>query len=208
MSIPPGRAGRLRLRHSIDVATRGADLLDQKLRILRTEHERRLRAEEAAGRDWQTRLGDAETWLLRGVLLGGEQALEAASVVEPADVTVEWATSMGVRHPSGATCTPAVRAPTEPAPGNTALLHAEAAYRDALLAAADYAAARAATRIIGAEVLATRRRVRALRRHWIPRLTEQLAATELALEQTEHEDAVRRRWAAEAHTRERLPPDR
>lgn len=45
---PPGRAGRLRLRHSLDVAERGADLLERKLRILRAEHERLLRAEAAA----------------------------------------------------------------------------------------------------------------------------------------------------------------
>lgn len=198
MSTPPGRAGRLRLRHRIDVATRGADLLDQKLRILRTEHQRRLSIEQEARRLWEERLREAETWLLRGLLLGGESTLDRASAVEVADVTVEWTTTMGIRHPSGAACTQPLRAPTEPTPGNTALFHAETAYREAVRAAADYAAARTATRVIGAEALATRRRVRALRRHWIPRLTDELAAVELALEQTEHEDALRRRWAAEA----------
>jgi vacuolar-type H+-ATPase subunit C/Vma6 len=39
-------------------------------------------------------------------------------------------------------------------------------------------------------------RARVLRRHWIPRLQDALAHAELALEQAEHEDAVRRRWAA------------
>jgi hypothetical protein len=43
---PPGRAGRLRLRHSLDVAGLGADPLVQKLRILRSEHQRPLRAEQ------------------------------------------------------------------------------------------------------------------------------------------------------------------
>jgi V/A-type H+/Na+-transporting ATPase subunit D len=194
---PPGRAARLRLRHSLDVALRGADLLEQKLRILRTEHQRRLDAEAAARHDWHERLQKAETWLLRGLLLSGEHALETSTPTARADVTLTWTTTMGVHHPDRASCTPAERTPTEPTPGNTALAHAEAAYRDALRTAAEYATATAAARLLGAEVHTTRRRVRALRRHWIPRLTGTLTAIDLALEQAEHEDTVRRRWAAE-----------
>ncbi|MDX3242150.1 V-type ATP synthase subunit D, partial [Streptomyces sp. ME18-1-4] len=98
---PPGRAGRLRLRHSLDVAERGADLLEQKLRILRSEHQRLLRAREAAERDWRDLLSEAESWLLRGLLLGGEQALDSAAAgIGAAEVTVHWTTSMGVRHPA------------------------------------------------------------------------------------------------------------
>lgn len=103
---------------------------------------------------------------------------------------------MGVRYPSGTRCVIPDRPPTSAAPGNTALVRAEAAYRDAVRAASEYAAARAATRIVGDELLSTRQRVRALRRHWIPRLEQALARVGLALEQSETEDAVRRRWAA------------
>ena len=39
--VPPGRAGRLWLQHRLAVAQRGADLLDQKLRILRSEQAHR-----------------------------------------------------------------------------------------------------------------------------------------------------------------------
>ena len=53
---PPGRAGRLRLRHSLDVAVRGADLLERKLQILREEHQRLLQAEESATQAWHERL--------------------------------------------------------------------------------------------------------------------------------------------------------
>ena len=81
-------------------------------------------------------------------------------------------------------------------PANTALIHAEAAYADAVRAAAVYAVAQAAAHAVGAEVLSTRQRVRALQRHWIPRLEQALARVDLALEQSE--DAVRRRWAARA----------
>ncbi|MDX2878459.1 V-type ATP synthase subunit D, partial [Streptomyces ipomoeae] len=98
---PPGRAGRLRLRHSLDVAERGADLLEQKLRILRSEHQRLLHAEEAAARAWRDLLSEAESWLLRGLLLSGEHALDsAAEGIGSAEITIHWTVSMGVRHPA------------------------------------------------------------------------------------------------------------
>lgn len=194
---PPGRAGRLRLRHSLDVAERGADLLEQKLRILRSEHERLVGAETAAWHAWRDLLPEAERWVLRGLLLSGEQALEAAAAgMSQAEVTVHWTTSMGVRHPAEASVSVPARPSTAAAPANTALVHAEAAYARAVQAAAEYAAARTAAELVGAEVLSTRHRVRALRRHWIPRLREALDRADLALEQAEHEDGVRRRWAA------------
>ncbi|MFD5583556.1 V-type ATP synthase subunit D [Streptomyces sp. NPDC127063] len=194
---PPGRAGRMRLRHSHDVAERGADLLEQKLRILRSEQERLQRAEEAAARSWRDLLSEAESWLLRGLLLGGEQALASAAMgIRPAEVTVRWATSMGVRHPAAVSVFVPPRPSTASAPTNTALVHAEAAYGRAVRAAAEFAAAHAAAESVSAEVISTRHRVRALRRHWIPRLREALDRADLALEQAEHEDGVRRRWAA------------
>ncbi|WP_063728836.1 V-type ATP synthase subunit D [Streptomyces sp. RTd22] len=82
-------------------------------------------------------------------------------------------------------------------------MHTGAAYRQVLLAGAEYAVAREAARIVGAEVAHTRQRVRALRRLWIPRLEEALARINLALEESEHEDAVRRRWAAGRRGRRR-----
>ncbi|MFF7652506.1 V-type ATP synthase subunit D [Streptomyces sp. NPDC007983] len=194
---PPLRAGRLRLRHSLHVALRGAELLERKLRILRTRHEALLRAEEAGAQAWRQAVRDAETWLLRGVLLGGEHALEAAAEgIGAADFTWREESTVGVRHPALASCRTPDRSPDAATPGNTALVHAEGAYRQVLLAGAEYAVARQAARVVGAEVAHTRQRVRALRRHWIPRLEETLARIDLALEESEHEDAIRRRWAA------------
>jgi len=116
-------------------------------------------------------------------------------------VTIDEATTMGVRHPSGASCGLPDRTPTAATPRNTALVHAEAAYREAVQAAAEYAAARAAARIVGEETSRTRQRVRALRRHLIPRLEGALARVDLALEQSEHESAVLRRWAGRQRRR-------
>ncbi len=194
---PVGRAARLRLRHSLQVATRGADLLDRRLHLLQSELDRRRQAEEAARATWQARVREARTWLRRGLLLGGEGALRTASLVSAADVTLEWSDALGVRHPRGAVFTAGTRAASDAAPGNTALVHSRTAYCAAVAAAAEYGAAAAASRMVEAQVRSTRLRVRALRRLRIPRLQQDLAAVELALEQSEHEDAVRRRWAAQ-----------
>lgn len=199
--VPPGRAGRLRLRRSLEAARRGADLLDQKLRILRDRHEELLRAERTAREQWYEYLARADEWLRRGLLLGGEEELETIRPARAAEVTVSWTSTMGVRHPGGAECTVSAREADEPVASNTALVHFEVACAEAVRAAADYAVARAASRALGDEVVRTGRRVRSLRRHWIPRLEEALHAVDLALEQSEHEDAVRRRWAAGSRQR-------
>ncbi|MFI9357967.1 V-type ATP synthase subunit D [Streptomyces lydicus] len=200
-SAPPtGRAARLRLRHSLQVAERGADLLDRQLHLLRSELDRRRAAEATASATWETRVREARTWLRRGLLLGGESALRTASLVSAADVTVEWRDALGVRHPGGVSVSAGARAADDPAPGNTALVHARRAHCAAVTAAAEYGAAAAASRLVEAQMRRTRLRVRALRRLRIPRLQQELTAVELALEQAEHEDAVRRRRAAEGRS--------
>ncbi|MET8946883.1 V-type ATP synthase subunit D [Streptomyces sp. NPDC004542] len=199
--VRPGRAGRLRLRRNLATALRGAELLERKLRLLLDRERAERRAAEDAGSAWRDELADADTWLVRGVLLGGEQALAQAVPADRAGVGVEWATLMGVPHPAAVTWTAPVPSPAEPAPPNTALAQAQAAYRSAVRAAAEYAAHRAAAELLAAEAERTRQRVRALRRRWIPRLQQELAAVELALEEAEHEEAVRRRWAAAHRTR-------
>ncbi|MEU8717416.1 V-type ATP synthase subunit D [Streptomyces sp. NPDC048663] len=194
--VPAGRTGRLRLRRSLATALRGADLLERKLRLL-LERERAARhAAEEAGETWRKRLADADTWLVRGVLLGGERSLAQAVPTDRARVDISWAALMGVRHPAAASWTDPVRSAEEPTPPNTALAHARTAYRAAVRAAAEHAVHEAAADLLAAEAVRTRQRVRALRRHWIPRLHAELAAVELALEEAEHEEAVRRRWAA------------
>ncbi|MFJ3233790.1 V-type ATP synthase subunit D [Streptomyces sp. NPDC086787] len=194
--IPAGRAGRLRLRRSLATALRGADLLERKLRLLLDREHTARRAAEDSDRVWHQRLAEAESWLVRGVLLGGESALAEAAPAGRARVDVRWGVLMGVRHPAAVTWTDPARSPGEQTPSNTALAHAETAYRAAARAAAELAAHQAAAELLAAEAARTRQRVRALRRHWIPRLHDELALAELALEETEHEEAVRRRWAA------------
>ncbi|MGC9669785.1 V-type ATP synthase subunit D [Planosporangium sp. 12N6] len=192
--VPPGRAGRLWLRRRLDTAERGVRLLDRKLRILRTEQERLRQVAEQTGVAWQARCREAERWLARAAMLGGQREIRLATGAPTAEVTVEWGSVMGARYPLEATCRPTGG---QRVPGTVALDQAIAAHRAALQAAVAHAAATESCRVIDAEVAETRRRVRALGDRWIPRLTEALAALDQRLEETERAEQIRMRWAAE-----------
>jgi V/A-type H+-transporting ATPase subunit D len=194
---PPGRAGRLWLRRRLEMAERGADILDSKLRILRSELQRLVLLEQRTGEAWARAGREARLWADRAVVLGGERAVRLAAGSSPATVTISLTTSMGVRHPSEAVC--AVPEPDVDAPpsSNAALPLASDRHRQALDAAVQHAAVSAAVRIVEAELQSTRLRLRAIEHRWIPRLRRALADVAVVLEEEEHADAVRLRWSVE-----------
>lgn len=191
--VPPGRAGRLWLQHRLAVAERAVTLLDQKLRVLHAETERRAAFAVGTGRAWAEASTEAAVWLERAALLGGERAVRLAGGGPPVDVVLSWTWTMGVRHPDGSTCS-FPPDPDELPAANTPIVLARAAHRRALEAAAQHAAAQAALRLLQAEERATRRRVRALEDRWLPLLRNALRERELALEEQEHADWIRLRW--------------
>ena len=194
--MPSGRAGRSWLLQRLATAERGVELLDAKLRVLQREQYRHhLRAERTAA-EWARACTAAETWLLRGALLGGRRALRDAVPAAPATVDVTWAVVMGVRYPGGATVVAARPDDGAPTASNTALVQAAAAFRTAVETAAEHAVEDLAVHRIDAEVAATRRRLRAVRDRWIPRLHGALGQVELDLEELEHAEGIRLRWAA------------
>lgn len=194
--VPPGRAGRLWLRHRLAVAQRGAELLDQKLRILRGERRRLALLVERTGAAWEAASQEAETWLLRGVLLGGQRAVRLARNGAPADVEITWAQLMGVHYPADATCSVPEPDPSAPPASNAALVAAREAHHRAVDAAVQHAVAEGAVRVLEVEEAATRRRHRAIEDRLLPRLREALAQVQLGIEEQEHADAVRLRWAS------------
>lgn len=196
-TVPPGRAGRLWLTRRLQVARRGADLLDRKLRILQGELDSRRAAAAQTAEEWDRRSADAEQWLLRASLLGGQRAVRLAAGGQAADVTISYATTMGVRHPDSTTCVIPAAATWD---GPT-LTETRQAHGAALVAAVRHAAAAEALRVIEAEVLATRYRLRAIKDRWIPQLEQALAEVTLAIEEQELADAARLRMA----TRSRHP---
>jgi V/A-type H+-transporting ATPase subunit D len=195
-SVPPGRAGRTWLVRRLQTAQRGADLLERKLRFLQDEQRRFQLLTRRTGTEWDERCRDAERWLLRATLLSGQRGVRLTEPGEPAEVRLTWAATMGVRYPRTATCRFHDPPPTAATPGNAALIAAVAASREAVAAAVRHAAADAALRTVAAEAAATRRRRRAVRDRWIPRITEALSTADLELEEQEHADGTRLRWAA------------
>ncbi|MDR3659843.1 MAG: V-type ATP synthase subunit D [Mycobacterium sp.] len=190
LRVPPGRAGRLWLRTRLGVAERGVTLLEQKVAILGGER-RRLRALAAdTGRDWERACLDARTWTLRATLLGGQRSIQQATPELPAMVTVAWTTTMGIRYPGGAECTPP-RQDEGVLVDSSALVYAQRAHVAAVAAAARHGAVIAAVRVIDREFHATRLRAMALRRHWVPNLRAALAKVELDLEEQERAEGIR-----------------
>ncbi len=190
--VPPGRAGRMWLRRRLDTAERGREQLDRKLRILIPER-RRLENRAARRREeWIAAHAQAQMWLLRASLLGGQDAIRGASPPDLADVTVRWTSSMGLAYPEDIVLANAGQG--QPfLPGNAAVGPASAAFQAALLAGSRAAAADEAVRRLDAEIAVTRRRMRALDKRWLPWLRDALAALELSLEQAEQEDGMRLR---------------
>lgn len=198
LRVPPGRAGRLWLRHRLAVAERGVGLLEQRLRVLRAAQDRLRARLERTAQEWATCAAEADTWGMRAGVAGGRRAFRLAEPGGLARVHIGWSAVMGVHYPDEVVVEPPdVQADTLII-GNAALSRARAAYRLALEAGVRHAATAAAVDVIDAEVVTTRQRQRALRKHWIPRLRSALTAVEVTLEEQERAEAVRRRWGAGA----------
>lgn len=196
LHMPPGRAGHLWLQHRFTTAQHGADLLDHKLRILRTEREQLALQQDRMAAEWESASREADMWLLRGVLLGGQRSVRLAAAPAPAEVRILWEQSMGVRYPAEATCTVPDPSPDAPPPSNVALVAARDCYRRAVQAGVQQAAIETAVRVLEEQETATRRRLRAIEDRWIPRLQQALTELQFKLDEDEHNDAVRLRWAA------------
>ena len=202
LHVPPGRAGQLWLRHRLAVADRAAELLDQKLRILRAERERRALVEARTRAAWESAARDADLWLARLAALEGQRALRLGAARTPATVDVRWAQAVGVRYPAGAEVRPG--SPSSAFVGNL-LPEARVRAGVALEAAASHAAALAALRALQTQEAATRRRLRSVRTRYRPILVATLREVEATLEEDERSDLFRLRWAARRTGLEGLP---
>ena len=102
---------------------------------------------------------------------------------------------MGVTYPEDAQCEAPVAAP---AGASSALTYAASAARAALAAAVRHAAAERAVFLLAAELNATRNRLRAVQKRWIPRLENELDTIRRQLQEQELQENLRLRWAADA----------
>ena len=194
---PPGRAGLMWLQHRLALADRAASRLDQKLRILFTEQATYALLVARTGPEWEQSCRDADEWLLRAALLDGQAGVRPPAGLSPAQVHVEWTTSLGTTYPARGTCTVPDPDPQHAGVSSAASTEATIACRRALEAAVAHAVASTAARAIDAEVATTRQRLRGVQDRWVPRLAAALAELQLGLDEAEHAEGTRMRWAAD-----------
>jgi V/A-type H+-transporting ATPase subunit D len=190
--------------HRLEVARRGAELLDQKYRALTREQHRLQPLVAAARENWERAARDADRWLARAAVLAGERQLEAVrnAATPPADVRLTWRTMLGVRCPADARLAAVPEPERSVLAGSASLLGAAAAHRTALAAAVEFASIAGALGRVESELRLTAVRRAAIERRWIPAHEQALAALELTLEELEREDAARvRRLAGPPHVR-------
>ncbi len=194
--VPPGRAGRSWLVERLQVARRGAELLDRKRQALLHE-QARLRGEaDEARRAWNDALAQAELWSARAKILDGAGRLEVLSrhVREQASIELSWSNLMGAHLPSAG---PLV-IPDPPAlsalGASSAAVLATRACCQATRAAARHAVAERANLELSAELARATRRLRALQTRWIPQHELALAQLDLVLDESQREQAARVRW--------------
>lgn len=190
---PPGRGGRPWLAHRLDVARRGAELLGVKQHALLRERERLEPLLAQAREQWEQRAREAERWLVRAAMLGGERPLDYVPTAPTAlaRVTVSRRTVLGVRCPADARLELPSERELVPAGAGAALYCASTAHRRALEAAVALGVLESALDRIRTDLRATTLRRVAIERRWIPAHERALVELELELDEVEREDGAR-----------------
>lgn len=191
----PTAAARLRLIRQERLALHAVELLSGKEAALERECARLSGHASRTEQRWRERSEDAATWLLRSRMLGCTNELDRVigTGSATADIDVTWQNSMGVTYPGDARC--AYGAP--PALFSTAALASTVdAHREALAAAADHAVMSAAVARLHTELVATRRRRRAIEDRLLPRLSSERHALEIHLDEQDRDQALRVRLAS------------
>ncbi len=197
-ALPPTRTTRISLQRRLATASRAIGVLEEKAHALTREHRRLRHQVDETRRAWADAGRDADRWFVRAAVLGGLDQLDlvVAHLGAPAQARVTWRSIMGVTYPSEAHLDLAQAIPLGSVARTGALEEAASAYRRAVAAALDHAAATRALALVEVELGVTRRRLRALENRWVPHLRDGLHDVELALAAMEQEDAVRARWVS------------
>ena len=196
LRVPPGRAGRIWLVRRLEIARRGAGLLDRKRHALLAERAR-VRGEAAvARRAWEDAASQVAMWSRRAAILDGTGRLQllAGHANEPAALELAWSNLMGARIPAVRRITTPDPPPLSALGGSSAAVLLADACRKATTAAVQVAVAERADAEISFELARAARRLRALQKRWIPQHQQALQRLDLALDESQREQSVRVRW--------------
>ena len=93
------------LRHRVAVAERGADQLERKVQLISSEVVELKKRVARIRTQWESTSDEAARWMARAGLIAGVDAVKQAWT-RPRDIELTWITTMGVRHPDGASIGP------------------------------------------------------------------------------------------------------
>jgi V/A-type H+/Na+-transporting ATPase subunit D len=188
----------------LEIARRGAELLDRKRQALLRERARVHGEAADARRAWQDAAASAQLWSARAAILdgGGRLELLARHVGSPASLRLSRSNLMGAHLPTAEQITLPEQPELSALGSSSATVIAARACREATRAAARYAVAERAEAELSAELGRAARRLRALQQRWIPQHEQALAHLDLALDESQREQAARVRWLT--HRRDRL----
>ena len=205
--VPPGRAGRPWLLHRLEVARRGADVLDEKRHALLREQRRTGALLDAAREEWEQTARAAAVWLERATVVAGARRFRLVAFYGRGEAKIEllWRNSLGVTHPTGATVSLPERVEPASVSGSSAFHFATEAHRSAVEAAARFAILELSFERVSRELEVTVRRLRAIDTRWIPGHEAALAALEIRLDETEREEVARVRWVLDRPSERRDP---
>ena len=177
LRIPPGRAGRIWLLARLEIAARGAALLDRKRHVLLREQQR-LRTElRDAQHAWNAAAEDVERWTLRAAIVDGSRrvGMLARHVHGHAQVELSWSNLMGARLPVAQRVELPEPPPLSALGASAATVMLERACREATVAAVRCAVAERAEAEVSAQLARAVRRLRALENRRFPQHEQALA---------------------------------
>ncbi len=192
---PRTRAARLRLVAQRSLAERASGLLSSKEEALERERSRLEGYARRADDAWRDACARAADSAVRARMLGGAEDLLGQRDGPVATAEPHWQVSMGITYPGGVDVVPG----DPPTLTSTAALGpAIDAYRSALTAAAEHAAASTAVGRLRAELSSTRRRRRAIDDRLLPMLDRAVHELDLHLDELDRDEAMRVRLAVDA----------
>jgi V/A-type H+-transporting ATPase subunit D len=189
------RADRLHLIDRLDLAHHAAELLHGKEQALQRERVRLEAHADRARQDWIDSCGRAAVWLQRARCLGASEeiAMLVSQGPRPAQLAIDWQSSMGITYPDSVEYTPGRQ---QAMSATAAIGPAAEAHHEALRCAATHASTTTALTRLDDELAATRRRRRAISERLVPSLETQLDALDLHLDEQDREEALRVHLAA------------
>jgi V/A-type H+/Na+-transporting ATPase subunit D len=201
LRIPPGRAGRIWLVARLEIAARGAELLDRKRQALLREQQRLRNERRDAQIAWNASATDVHQWTERAALLDGSARIELLTrhVHGQAELELSWSNLMGARLPTAQRIELPEEPPLSALGASSAAVLLGRASREATAAAVRCAIAERAEAEVAAELARAVRRLRALEDRWIPQHQQALAQLDLALDEGQREQGVRVRWLTHRH---------